>query len=276
MRFCASFSTFSLCLFSFDGCCCCCCRWWCCCFHYYYCVAVTAVIVVIVVVTHTHGRRIETHPTTLPHAFLSLFSISLSLSAVVLPTNALLTFLFIGRNRPIVKSPSLNIERSDVTDNVNQQGGTDQQLLAHIEQLILNDESKWLSSVFIRTKSWIMDFFCDGNCGILIVLAHFDKRNLTVFVRGECEFSVILTFNWNNTDILMDNWHEIMSLNIFGKIFITLRSFVLVILLLPVTVLHIFVFDWRQFGGYFQIFDKVNCWSWLSYDHFLLSKQRET
>ncbi|XP_055306260.1 A-kinase anchor protein 10, mitochondrial isoform X2 [Sitodiplosis mosellana] len=47
-----------------------------------------------------------------------------------------------GRNRPIVKSPSLNIERSDVTDSVNQsQGGNDQQLLTHIEQLILNDEN---------------------------------------------------------------------------------------------------------------------------------------
>lgn len=118
------FSTFSLCLFSFGG----------------YAVAVTAddVVVfivgaaVVVVVTHTHSRRVETHPTTL----------RVSSDFCFIPTNIRFS-IFVGRNRPIVKSPSLNIERSDVTDNVNQlQGGTDQQLLNHIEQLILNDESK--------------------------------------------------------------------------------------------------------------------------------------
>lgn len=53
--------------------------------------------------------------------------------------------LFVGRKRHIIKSPSLNIERSDVTDNVDHsQGGNDQQLLAALEQHISNDESKTL------------------------------------------------------------------------------------------------------------------------------------
>lgn len=57
---------------------------------------------------------------------------------------------FVGRNRPIVKSSSLNIERSDVTDSVTQsQGGNDQLLLINIEQQILNDESKLLIGIYI-------------------------------------------------------------------------------------------------------------------------------
>lgn len=60
---------------------------------------------------------------------------------------------FVGRNRPIVKSPSLNIEHNDVTDNVNQSmGGNDQLLLTHIEQQILNNESKCFLPLFCAKK----------------------------------------------------------------------------------------------------------------------------
>lgn len=53
---------------------------------------------------------------------------------------------FLGRKRPIIKSPSLNIEHSDVTDHPNHiHNVNDQQLLNNIEHQIINDESKYLT-----------------------------------------------------------------------------------------------------------------------------------
>ncbi|XP_031637946.1 A-kinase anchor protein 10, mitochondrial [Contarinia nasturtii] len=72
-----------------------------------------------------------------------------------------------GRNRPIVKSSSLNIECSDVTDSGNQsQGGNDQQILGKIEQQILNDDYETdmeIASSSHSTKN-ITRILDDRNC----------------------------------------------------------------------------------------------------------------
>lgn len=81
--------------------------------------------------------RVETHPTTcFLYTKLTCFGFSLG---------------FVGRKRHIIKSPSLNIERNDVTDSISHsQGASDQQIIASIEQQIFNNESK--ITFFLNSK----------------------------------------------------------------------------------------------------------------------------